>query len=191
MTQTTEGVGSGAVPNIIPQILNGVVKSSNIAPSNVTPSDIQDGAVTSAKIATGAVTLDKLATGIVANVLGGLTPEGTIITVGQIKVKVDFTTTPDTCTLKISSNQDFSPLTLSIAYKKITTSALTSGVINQIAYSNTWYTINSVNSDGEMIEAFVTDKSYHSNYRITMQVRQSDYGYTHLVVEHLVPAELE
>lgn len=187
MTQTTEGTGQGAVPNVYPKLINGVVKGENIKSSNVENSDLKDGSVTTAKIATGAVTLEKIASGATVSVTGGLKSTGEIISVGRIKVKNDFTSSPDTCTLKISGHGDFSPIHLIVAYKKITTATFDTGVIDQVANTNTWYTIESVNSDGEMIEAFITDMSFHTNYRVTMQVRQSDVGDVHLVVECLVP----
>lgn len=187
MTQTTEGTGQGAVPNVYPKLINGVVKGENIKSSNVENSDLKDGSVTTAKIAAGAVTLEKIASGATVSVTGGLKSTGDIISVGRIKVKSDFTSSPDTSTLKISGHGNSSPINLVIGYKKITTASFDTGVIEQVANTNTWYTIESVNSDGEMIEAFITDRSFHTNYRVTMQVRQSEVGSIHLVVECLVP----
>jgi hypothetical protein len=188
MTQTTEGTGNGAVERVLPKIFNGVVKSNNIKTSNVEQSDLKDGSVTTAKIAAGAITLDKLDSAIQANAIAGdLKTDGDIVSLGNVKAQIVFSSDPDTTTLNISSNHvSFNPLSLMVAYKKITTSSLSSGVQNYAADKNTWYLVDSINNDGELIEVFVSDRSFHTSYRITMQVRQSNVGSAHLVIEQLI-----
>jgi hypothetical protein len=62
MTQTTEGTGPGSVERVLPRIINGVVRTTNIPPSTVINSDVADGSITTSKIATGAVTVTKMKT---------------------------------------------------------------------------------------------------------------------------------
>lgn len=190
MTQTTEGVGSGAVDNILGKIFNGVVKSENISPSNVEYSDLSDNSVTTDKIVDGAVTLNKISSGIVSHVQGGLWFPNDVIYSDRIKVRVVFSGSPDTSALQITGHGDFSPIDLMIAWKKVTSAGFDSGVMTQVADVSTWYTVESLNDDGEMLELFVGDRSFHSSYRVTMQVRQSNVGDTHLVVERLVPEDV-
>lgn len=187
---TTEGVGRGSVENIMPRIYNGVVKTSNIPPNQVTETDMADAAVTESKLSEASVTSSKIADGAVVLskagwMAGGLKAPGEVVTMHYLKAKATFATSPDRTTLEIANNQPDNSLDFQIAYKKIA-STFSSGVtgIDPAVY-NTFHQIATVNSDGEMVEAYVMDRSFHNTYRITMQVRQSDSGYVHLVVEHL------
>jgi hypothetical protein len=58
---TTQGTGNGSASKVKPAILNGVVKTENIAPNAVVNSDVTDNAVGTAELAASAVTTAKIA----------------------------------------------------------------------------------------------------------------------------------
>lgn len=58
---TTQGTGNGSASKVKPAILNGVVKTENIAPNAVVNSDVTDNAVGTAELAANAVTTAKIA----------------------------------------------------------------------------------------------------------------------------------
>jgi len=59
-TQTTEGTGPGSVELLKPRILNGVVKTVNLATDAVVNVDVADSAISTAELAALAVTTAKL-----------------------------------------------------------------------------------------------------------------------------------
>ena len=59
-TQTTEGTGPGSVELLKPRILNGVVKTVNLATDAVINVDVADSAISTAELAALAVTTAKL-----------------------------------------------------------------------------------------------------------------------------------
>ena len=59
-TQTTEGTGPGSVEILKPRILNGVVKTVNLATDAVVNVDVADSAISTAELAALAVTTAKL-----------------------------------------------------------------------------------------------------------------------------------
>lgn len=59
--QTTEGTGPGSAADILPRLVNGVVKTENLAKNAVLNVDVSDNAVNTAEIANSAVTTVKLA----------------------------------------------------------------------------------------------------------------------------------
>ena len=60
-TQTTEGTGPGSVELLKPRILNGVVKTVNLATDAVVNVDVADSAISTAELAALAVTQAKIA----------------------------------------------------------------------------------------------------------------------------------
>jgi hypothetical protein len=58
---TTQGTGNGSASKIKPVIINGVVKTENLAPNAVINSDVSDNAVGTAELAASAVTTAKIA----------------------------------------------------------------------------------------------------------------------------------
>lgn len=63
---TTQGTGHGSASKIKPVILNGVVKTENIAPNAVVNSDVTDNAVGTAELIDSAVTTVKIAASAVS-----------------------------------------------------------------------------------------------------------------------------
>ena len=61
MTQTTEGTGLGSVERVKPKIVNGMVKTENLAKNAVLNVDVADNAVNTSEIVNAAVTTAKIA----------------------------------------------------------------------------------------------------------------------------------
>lgn len=189
---TSEGTGAGAVNNILPNVVNGVVKSTNIAPNQVLSSDLADAAVTTDKLNNFAVTQAKIANNAVVlskigNIAGGLKFADQVVTLHYIAAKSTFASSPDRTTLEIAAYQPDNDLTLKIAYTVVASAGFDSDVISiSPASYNTFNTIATVNGEGDLVEAYVMDQSFHNTYRITMQVRSSNDGMVHLVIEHLM-----
>jgi hypothetical protein len=61
MTQTTEGTGLGSVERVKPKIVNGIVRTENLANDAVINVDVADNAIDTAEIANNAITTDKIA----------------------------------------------------------------------------------------------------------------------------------
>jgi len=189
---SSEGTGPGAVNNILPSVFNGVVKSTNIAPNQVLVSDLADSAVTTAKINDSAVTTDKLATKAailskIGNIAGGLKFADEVVSIHYIKARATFNDSPDRTTLEIAANEPNNALNLKVAYTVVAATGFDSDVLSfDPAPYNTFNTIATVNGEGDLVEAYVMDQSFHNTYRITMQVRQSNNGMVHLVIEHIM-----
>jgi hypothetical protein len=58
---TSEGTGPGSAADILPKLVNGVVKTENLAKNAVLNVDVSDNAVDTAEIANSAVTTAKIA----------------------------------------------------------------------------------------------------------------------------------
>lgn len=189
---SSEGTGPGAVNNILPSVLNGVVKSTNIAPNQVLVSDLADSAVTTDKINDSAVTTDKLATNAatlskIGNIVGGLKFANEVVSIHYIKARATFADSPDRTTLEIAANEPDNNLNLKVAYTVVAATGFDSDVLSfDPAPYNTFNTIATVNGEGDLVEAYVMDQSFHNTYRITMQVRQSNNGTVHLIIEHIM-----
>jgi hypothetical protein len=78
---TTQGTGNGSAADILPRIVNGVVKTENLAKNAVLNVDVSDAAVGTAELIDGSVTVAKMSvfksseqtgTGSAQNVAHGL-----------------------------------------------------------------------------------------------------------------------
>ena len=57
---TTEGRGNGSAADILPKVLNGVVKTENLAKNAVLNVDVSDAAVGTSELINGSVTVAKM-----------------------------------------------------------------------------------------------------------------------------------
>ena len=62
---TTQGTGNGSAADILPRIVNGVVKTENLAKNAVLNVDVSDAAVGTAELIDSSVTTAKIASGSV------------------------------------------------------------------------------------------------------------------------------
>jgi hypothetical protein len=119
-----------------------------------------------------------------SGVQGGLWEPEDIIIADSIKVKFQFTSPPDTCTLMISAHgSQF--VEMNINWNLKSANGKSQGVLMKSFNSEQWYEIASGNDVNDRIEAVVDEKTNGIMYRITMQVIESDVGKTNLIVQTL------
>lgn len=119
-----------------------------------------------------------------SGVQGGLWEPEDIIIADSIKVKVQFTSPPDTCTLMISAHgSQF--LQMGINWNLKTAIGKSKGTMMQSFSSDQWYEISSGSENSDRVEAVIDEQTNGLMYRVTMQIVEKDVGKTNLIVQPL------